>query len=110
MFTYRRKIEGDATRVVYSHPVHKDYGVAFSIAESRDQITCLIVNGSIDGHTPLIPVTDLSAPLVVLAWAAQVILVIENNTVNEESIDIENLITHHGGKFVYARSLPNVGE
>lgn len=100
MYEFNRDIKGDALRVAYISPTYMNYGVAFTINEQRSNVKCFIVTGEINGVARLEAVTDHSCPLEVLAWASQVFMLIQN-TVNEDSIDIENLFTNHGGRVIY---------
>ncbi|AQT28494.1 hypothetical protein YOLOSWAG_7 [Erwinia phage vB_EamM_Yoloswag] len=95
-------VEGQATALVYIHPQYKNYGVAFKVDRSDKQtdVLCDIVYGDIDGKTKLTPQQDFSAPLDVTIWALNAMRIIQQS-VNSESINIEDLFANHGGVIVY---------
>lgn len=98
-FTFEVDCTGTEKRVCYQHPVYSNYGLALSVADDRKSVTCCIVFGSIDDTgSKLDIVSDLAAPVDVFVWAFTCIQTIQN-TVNGESVDVENLIS--ANKYFY---------
>lgn len=101
-----RSLEGSAIQIVYIHPTYSDYGVAFKVERQPEEtfVTCNVVTGDIQGKQQLRSLEDFSAPLDVMIWALNAMRIIQNNTVNPNSIDIDNLFANHAGTVVYAES------
>lgn len=99
-----RSLEGSATQIVYIHPTYSDYGVAFKVEQQPEEafVTCNVVTGDILGKQQLRSLEDFSAPLDVMIWALNAMRIVQNNTVNPNSIDIDNLFANHAGTVVYA--------
>lgn len=98
------KVVGNAAKLVYVHPTYTDYGVAFKVEPSDelgDSISCDIVYGNILSKESLRALEDFSAPLDVNIWALSAMRLIQNNSVNNTQVDIDNLFTNHGGIVVY---------
>ena len=99
-----RSLEGKAIQIVYIHPTYADYGVAFKVERQPEEtyVQCNIVTGDIENKAQLRALQDFSAPLDVNIWALNAMRIIQNNSVNTASIDIDNLFANHAGTVVYA--------
>lgn len=99
-----RSLEGSAVQIVYIHPTYTDYGVAFKVERQPEEtfVSCNVVTGDIANKQQLRSMEDFSAPLDVNIWALNAMRIIQNNTVNTASIDIDNLFANHAGTVVYA--------
>lgn len=98
MFTFEKKILGTETRILFRHPTFTSYGLALSVNKERTSVTCSIVIGTIDGESTLDIISDFAAPLEVMVWAFSTMLKIQN-TVNDEGVDVENILTSE--KIIY---------
>lgn len=98
-----RNLEGTALNIVYIHPTFTDYGVGFRVEHQPQEsfVRCDVVTGDIQNKKQLRTLEDFSAPLDVMLWALNAMRIIQNNTVNTASIDIDDLFANHGGKVVY---------
>ena len=98
-----RNLEGDAENIVYIHPTYTDFGVGFRVERQTEEtfVRCDVVTGDINGKQQLRALEDFSAPLDVMLWALNAMRIIQNNTVNTASIDIDNLFANHGGTVIY---------
>lgn len=108
-----RSLTGSSVQIVYIHPTYADYGVAFKVETQPEEtfVTCNVVMGEIIAKKQLRALEDFSAPLDVMIWALNAMRIIQNNTVNTASIDIDNLFDNHAGKVVYAeQSAPPASE
>lgn len=99
-----RSLEGSAVQIVYIHPTFTDYGVAFKVERQTEEtfVSCNVVTGDIINKAQLRSLEDFSAPLDVMIWALNAMRIIQNNTVNTASIDIDSLFSNHAGTVVYA--------
>jgi len=98
-----RNLEGNASNIVYIHPTFTDYGVGFRVERQTEEtfVRCDVVTGDIQNKAQLRALEDFTAPLDVMLWALNAMRIIQNNTVNTASIDIDDLFANHSGKVVY---------